>query len=345
LIKNQIVLHDKPSLFIDSDYIKKMQIPRSISIAVFILCALFCLSPWGSSASALFLGFFVALVTLNPYLTFTKKHTSTLLGLAVMGLGAGMDLTVVARVGLQGVGYTVIGIGSTFILGTLLGKWLKVLPDTSLLITVGTAICGGSAIAAVAPVIRAKSHDISVSLAAVFMLNAVALFIFPSLGHFFNLSESQFGLWCALAIHDTSSVVGAALQFGSHAVQVAATVKLARALWIVPVAFAVGFYRSRKNQDQSGESQAKAKKPWFILGFIVMAALVTWIPALQEPGHYVEAAAKKVLILTLFFIGCNLTKEALKSVGFKPLVQAVLLWIVMASASLTAIMMNWIQIS
>lgn len=309
---------------------------------IFPLFAVLCLTPWMSSGLALLAGVMLALIFGNPYMVLTQKWTHTFLALSVIGLGAGMNLEVVGQVGLQGVGYTVVGIGSALILGTLIGKWLRTAPDTSVLITVGTAICGGSAIAAVAPVIRAKHHEVSVALGIVFILNGLALFIFPAIGHHFLLTESQFGLWSALAIHDTSSVVGATLQYGSHALEVGTTVKLARALWIVPVAFAIGLIRARNARENVVAAQGK--KPWFILGFIIAAAIVTFIPSLQIAGHQVESIAKHILVLTLFLIGTNLTRETLKSVGFKPFIQGVSLWVIMASGSLAAIMLGWIHL-
>ena len=317
---------------------------KSLAHFLFPLAAVATLTPWISSAEALILGVLLALAFGNPYSILFKNWTHRLLALSVVGLGAGMNLEVVGRVGLQGIGYTVVGIVTAFLAGTLLGKLLKVERDTSLLITMGTAICGGSAIAAIAPVIKAKHTEVSVALGTVFMLNAVALFIFPMIGHHFALNETQFGLWSALAIHDTSSVVGATLQYGAHAVEVGTTVKLARALWIVPVAMLIGFVRSReKNQVANTAAAGKAKKPWFILGFLIAAALVTWVPALQEPGHLVETVAKKLMVLTLFLIGASLTRETIKSVGIKPFFQGVLLWIFMATTSLAAINYGFIR--
>lgn len=317
---------------------------QNISFAkiIFPAAAILTLTPLCSSATALLAGVALALIFGNPYSDLTKKWTHHFLSLAVVGLGAGMNLHVIGEVGLQGVGYTVISIAAALFFGTLLGLWLKTADDTSLLVSVGTAICGGSAIAAVAPVIRAKHEDVSVALGIVFILNAVALFIFPSIGHFFSLSESQFGLWSALAIHDTSSVVGAALQYGPHALEVGTTVKLARALWIIPIAFFIGLIRAR-NAATSTE-KTRTKKPWFILGFVLMAAVVTFIPSLQSLGHQVEAAAKHILVFTLFLIGSNLTKATLKSVGIKPFIQGTLLWIIMATGSLSAIFYGWISL-
>ncbi len=311
---------------------------KNFALPFFAILSLF---PFVSSGMALFAGLMVAVVFGNSYSAQTKKLTHTFLSLAVMGLGAGMNLSVVARVGANGIVYTVLGIASAFILGSLMGSFLKAERNTSLLITVGTAICGGSAIAAVAPVIRAKSEEVSVALGVVFMLNALALFIFPFLGHHFNLSETQFGLWSALAIHDTSSVVGATLQYGGHALEVGTTVKLARALWIIPVAMMISLIRSK--QQEATETNQKMKKPWFILGFIVVAALVTLFPSLRPFGHQVEWLAKRLMVLTLFLIGSNLTLETIKTVGIKPFIQGIFLWIIMGTGTLFFIVSNIIK--
>ncbi|WP_374077097.1 YeiH family protein [Bdellovibrio bacteriovorus] len=302
--------------------------------------ALLCFAPFISSGVALFMGVALAMWLGNPYLEKTRKITHSLLGISVMGMGAGMNLEVIGKVGLQGVGYTIAGISLALFMGVLLGKLYNTEKDTSVLITVGTAICGGSAIAAVAPVIKAKHHEVSVALGTVFLLNAVALFIFPPLGHFLGLSQHQFGLWSALAIHDTSSVVGASMQFGAEALQVGTTVKLARALWIVPVAFAIGYVYSKQNE--AGPKQ-KAKKPWFILGFLIAAAIVTWVPSLQPAGEMINSVAKRMLVVTLFLIGSSLTRDTVRAVGVKPFLQGVTLWIVVASGTLGAIVLGWIH--
>jgi uncharacterized integral membrane protein (TIGR00698 family) len=314
-------------------------IPHPDIIASFIIpvVGLLCLFPFMSSAAALICGVVIALVLTNPYPT--KDYTHKLLTWSVIGLGAGMNLEVVARVGLQGIGYTVISISTVFILGTVLQKLLKVDAEAGLLITVGTAICGGSAIAAVTPVIKAKSHSVSVALGTVFILNAVALVLFPPIGHFLHLSERAFGLWSALAIHDTSSVVGATVAYGKQAAEIGTTVKLARALWIVPVALGIGFWKNSSNRSAAG----KAKKPWFILGFLMAAALVTWIPMLEIPGRYVEMVARRTLVLTLFFIGLGLSKQTLKQVGIRPFILGVALWLLVGFGTLGAIEMGFIQ--
>ena len=301
------------------------------------VAAVLCLFPFVSAAEALIAGVLIAVFLANPYPT--KNYTHRLLTFSVIGLGAGMNLATVARVGLQGIGYTVISIAGVFILGTVLQKLFKVDEESGLLITVGTAICGGSAIAAVTPIIRAKPHSVSVALGTVFILNAVALIIFPIIGHHFEMTERAFGLWSALAIHDTSAVVGATVSYGKLAAEIGTTVKLARALWIVPVALSIGYIKQGKETDASG----KAKKPWFILGFILAAALVTWVPELQAAGHWVEAIAKRMLVLTLLLIGLGLSKETIKKVGFRPLLLGVALWMLVASGTFAAIQLGWIR--
>jgi uncharacterized integral membrane protein (TIGR00698 family) len=256
-----------------------------------------------------------------------------------------MNLISVAKAGVSGIGYTAISIILVLAIGMILARILKTEKIAGMLITVGTAICGGSAIAAVAPVVDAKAHQISVSVAVVFILNAVALLVFPAIGHALNLTQEQFGLWSALAIHDTSSVVGASSQYGARALEIGTTVKLARALWIVPLVFAVQAWHNRSLQklsDDEGGVKAKPKYPWFILGFLAMAAMVTYVPALQPAGHMVEFAARRLLVVTLFLIGANLTIGTLKEVGPRPLLQGVILWVIVLAASLVAIKANLI---
>ena len=318
--------------------------PRVAGLVLVPLLALLCLFPFVPSGAALVAGVGVALLLGNPYAQRTRLLTPRLLSYSVVGLGAAMDLAAVGRAGAKGFGYTVAWIALTLAMGLFLGKLLGTRPDTSLLITSGTAICGGSAIAAVAPTIGAREEDVSVSLATVFLLNAVALVVFPPAGHALGLSEESFGLWAALAIHDTSSVVGAALAYGPKALEIATTVKLARALWIVPLALAIGAWRSRNVAADAGETaKPKPRRPWFILGFVLAAALVTYVPALREPGHLVAALAKRCLVVTLFLIGCGLTRQAVARVGARPFVQGVALWAFTASATLGAILAGWVR--
>ena len=288
---------------------------------------------------ALMLGICIALTLGNAYLFTTARLIPPLLQISVIGLGAGMNLSAVGRAGVHGFFYTVIGITLTMSIGLTLGRMIRTDRDTSLLVTVGTAICGGSAIAAVAPAIRAKSHEVSVALATVFFLNAVALFIFPWIGHHFGLSQMQFGVWSALAIHDTSSVVGAAMQYGAQALEIATTIKLTRALWIVPVTLVIGMLWNR-GSEQAGAG--KARRPWFILGFLAAAALVTWVPSLKPAGHMVFVGAQRSLVITLFLIGSGLSRSALQIVGRRPLIQGFVLWVLMGSGTLVAILSGWI---
>lgn len=305
--------------------------------------ALLCLLPVVPSWGALAAGLLLALVLGNPYAARTKALTPKLLSLSVMGLGAGMNLVQVAKAGLAGFAYTAAGLGLALGLGWILGRLMKVQRDTSVLLSVGTAICGGSAIAAVAPVIRASDEEVSMALVTVFLLNAAALGLFPLIGHALHMGERPFGLWAALAIHDTSSVVGAASGYGPEALLVATTTKLARALWIVPVAYGIGLLYTRLQYFSGEAGDAKAKRPWFILGFLAMAALVTFVPALQPAGAWVNAAAKRLLVLTLFLLGCGLSREALKRVGPRPLFQGMLLWLCVGAGSLGAIRLGWIR--
>ncbi|MGD1213289.1 MAG: putative sulfate exporter family transporter [Candidatus Acidiferrales bacterium] len=297
------------------------------------------LLPFVSPGIALMVGIALALTLGNPYPLTTARVITPLLQISVIGLGAGMNLVEVGRAGVHGFFYTVIGITLTMSVGLTMGWLLSTERDTSLLVTVGTAICGGSAIAAVAPAIRAKHHDVSVALATVFFLNAVALFIFPPLGHHFGLGQQQFGVWSALAIHDTSSVVGAAMQYGARALEIATTIKLTRALWIVPVTLIIGMVWNRGSEAKGA---GKAKRPWFILGFLAAAAIVTWIPTLKPSAHWVFVGAQRSLVVTLFLIGSGLSRQALQVVGHRPLIQGFLLWVIMGSGTLGAILLGWI---
>lgn len=290
---------------------------------------IFSLSKWGSSASALAAGIFIAVAFGNTLTGLTSKLSKKLLVYSIVGLGASMNLSVVAASGIQGLGFTVITILLTIVFGLVLGKILKINSEVSSLISVGTAICGGSAIAALAPAIKAKPESTSIALGIVFLLNSVGLLVFPYFGHLLNFSQQQFGLWAALAIHDTSSVVGAGLQYGSEALQVATTIKLARAIWIVPVVFIFSHFYSR----QKHEDQAHVQKPWFILGFLVVAAIFTWIPQLQQFSQMINFISRKGLVLALFFIGTNLSLDSIKSVGLRPLLHAFLLWFAVATTS------------
>jgi uncharacterized integral membrane protein (TIGR00698 family) len=287
---------------------------------------------WVTPPVALFLGLVFALLCGQAYPKFNKKVSKKLLQYSVVGLGFGMNLHASLASGKEGMMFTIISVVGTMIIGMFIGrKLLKMNRDTSYLISSGTAICGGSAIAAVGPVIKAKDSDMSVALATIFILNAIALFIFPVFGQWLGLSQQEFGIWAAIAIHDTSSVVGAGAAYGEEALQVATTIKLTRALWIIPLALATSFIFK-------GDGK-KVSIPWFILWFIVAILLNTYVlDAVPEVGKAIAGLARKGLIITMFFIGASLSTDVLKSVGVKPLVQGVLLWLVISVGSLLYIL-------
>ncbi|TKT90499.1 YeiH family protein [Dyadobacter frigoris] len=296
---------------------------------IFIICTVLCLTPFVSPAVALVMGLVVAQFSGHPYLHLNHKATHWLLQLSVVGLGFGMNVHSAIRAGKEGVLFTIVSIVLTLGIGYSLGKFFKIEKKTSFLISCGTAICGGSAIAAVSPVIKAEEKQISVALGCIFILNSVALVIFPIAGHYFNLSETQFGMWCALAIHDTSSVVGAASKYGGHALEIATTVKLTRALWIVPVAFVSGFI-FRNNAG-------KISIPYFI-GFFLLAMIAnTYIPEIAALRPFLIYISKAGLTFTLFLIGAGLSRKVLTSIGFKPLLAGLLLWLLISASALYAV--------
>jgi uncharacterized integral membrane protein (TIGR00698 family) len=301
-----------------------------LATALFAACILFCLTPWASPPIALALGLALALTLGNPFAARTGKATKILLQTSVILLGFGMNLQKVVEAGRTGILFTLATIAGTLLLGFLAGRLLRVPPTTGHLISSGTAICGGSAIAAVAPVIDAEEDQISVSMGTVFILNSLALFIFPVLGAAFHLTQHQFGIWSAIAIHDTSSVVGAAAKFGEEALQVATTVKLARALWIAPVAMLTAWFFSEK--------KARFYIPLFILFFLLASVVRTYIPLPENFYEAIAFMAKKGLTVTLFLIGASLSLKTIRSVGVKPLFQGVILWIVISVVSLFAIL-------
>jgi uncharacterized integral membrane protein (TIGR00698 family) len=285
-------------------------------------------------------GLAIALATRVDRPKRAKPLTTFALQAGVVALGAGMNLDVVLRVGLDGALVTATSLALAVVLGLALGRAMSVPKDTSLMLAIGTGICGGSAIAAIASVIKPKDHEISVALAVVFVLNAVGLLVFPIIGHALGMTETVFGRWCALAIHDTSSVVGAGLAYGPIALTVATTTKLARALWIVPVTLATAVLRH--NTSASGErgSLRQVTWPWFILGFVVVAALVTWVPALAPLAKPVAMIGRRLLVLALFLIGLALSPAAIKKVGARPFLVGVTLWVIIAAASVPLALMS-----
>lgn len=296
---------------------------------IFVALLLFCTTIFVSPPIALVLGLIVANLFGHPFLELNHKATNYLLQFSVVGLGFGMNIHSAVSAGKEGFLFTIISIVSTLILGTFLGKWFKTEKKTSHLISCGTAICGGSAIAAIAPVIQSNEKQTSVALGVIFILNSVALFLFPAVGEWLDLSQKEFGLWCAIAIHDTSSVVGAASKYGPEALQIATTVKLARALWIIPVALITAFIFKNKS--------GKIKLPYFIGLFILAMVANTYLPKMASVTPHLVSISKIGLSVTLFLIGAGLNRTVLKSVGLKPLAQGILLWTFIAIATLISI--------
>lgn len=304
--------------------------------AAFILLVLFCLTPYGSPPVALALGLFLAFAIGNPFPELTGKPSRYLLQASVVLLGFGMNLGAVYKAGRDGILFTIATIFGTLILGYFIGKLLRVKDKTSTLISSGTAICGGSAIAAVGPAIGAEHEEMSVSLGTVFVLNSVALFAFPLIGHGLGLTQNQFGIWSAIAIHDTSSVVGASQAYGEQAMAMATTVKLARALWIAPVALLFAFIYRRSDAG----SKAKLAVPWFVFLFVGAAAVRTYAPPFVLPSLFDSLVnlAKAGMTVTLFLIGASLNPRTLKAVGIWPLIQGAFLWLAISAASLWAVL-------
>lgn len=303
---------------------------QNIRVAAFVAILLFCLSPYATPPLALAAGLVLALTIGQPFPKRTAKPAKFLLQACVVGLGFGMNLNAVLAAGRTGIAFTMATIAGTLILGFIVARLLRVEPRTAHLISSGTAICGGSAIAAVAPVVEARDEETSVALGTVFILNAIALFVFPSLGHHFALTQQQFGIWCAIAIHDTSSVVGAATRYGAEALQIATAVKLARALWIIPLTIGTALVFRKKG--------AKIAIPWFIFLFVLASVIRTYVPADPALWNAFVYAAKKGLIVTLFLIGAGLSRESLAAVGPRPLLLGVILWLAISSVSLLAVM-------
>ena len=298
-----------------------------IRVVAFWALLLFCLTPWCSPPIALALGLALALILGSPYKT--SRITKILLQASVVGLGFGMNLEKVVEAGKTGVLFTIVTIAGTLILGFLIGRAMHIERGTAHLISSGTAICGGSAIAAVGPVIGASDEEMSVSLGTVFILNAIALFAFPVIGAALHLTQKQFGVWAAIAIHDTSSVVGAASSYGAEALQIATTVKLTRALWIVPLTIGTAL-AFRKHA-------AKITIPWFILFFLLASVARTYVP-LDLPWEWLVRIARIGLTVTLFLIGSALSKASLKKVGVRPLLLGIALWIVISAVGLWGVL-------
>jgi uncharacterized integral membrane protein (TIGR00698 family) len=304
-----------------------MENDRSRKIGFIALLA-FCITPWVGTAMALLMGISFSLLLRNPWPLESARFSRIILQLSVVGLGFGLGLGEVIRTGKHTVVYSIIGIGCTLILGHLLGRLFRTEKNTSALISFGTAICGGSAIAAMAPVLKAKDDETAVSLAIVFTLNSVALLLFPLAGHLLGLNQGIFGYWAGLAIHDTSSVVGAASAYGAQALSTGTTVKLTRAIWITPIVIGAALLKN---------SEKRAKVPLFIIGFVLAAATRTALPQYGHSWDGLAGIAKQCLVVTLFLIGAGLSREVLRYVGVRPLLQGVTLWLSVTVLTLLAL--------
>jgi uncharacterized integral membrane protein (TIGR00698 family) len=297
----------------------------ALSKSIFFLALVLSFTGILSPPVALTIGIIFGLSFAHPYAAATRTSARILLQVCVVALGFGMNLHAVLKAGRSGFVYTAMGLSFAILMGLALGRILRVRGNSSFLITAGTAICGGSAIAAIGPILHADDEEMAVSLGTVFILNSVALLLFPPIGGLLHLSQSQFGLWAALAIHDTSSVVGAAAKYGQEALIVGTTVKLARALWILPLALATAAVK---------HSKTRIKLPWFILFFCLAAILNTYVPAITYISHTVFAIGRLGLTATLFLIGTGISRATLKEVGWRPMLQGILLWLAVGVTSL-----------
>lgn len=310
----------------------RTQFNRQLTVRklLFMVLCILCLTPFVSPPLALFAGIVTAQFMGHPYPHLNHRASQLLLQFSVVGLGFGMDIHAAMATGKEGLILTVSSITIILLAGYFLGKYLKTDRKISYLISVGTAICGGSAIAATAPVINAEEKQLSIALGTIFILNAVALFVFPAIGHALQLTQHQFGIWSAIAIQDTSSVVGAAARYGAESLQTATTVKLTRALWIIPI--------SLLSARLYGSKGSAIKIPYFIGFFILAIVLNTYVPQLSEPSPFIVTASKSGLTLTLFLIGSGLSSKTLRSTGFKPIVLGMLLWILISVLGLAAVL-------
>jgi uncharacterized integral membrane protein (TIGR00698 family) len=291
------------------------------------------MTPFIGAGSALVLGAIFAITLGNPFAELSQKASKVMLKLAVVGLGFAVDFNEVIEVGRSSLVLTIVSITAIIGLGEILTQVFKLNRNTGVLISFGTAICGGSAIAAMAPVIKARDHEVAVALGIVFLLNGMGLLLFPAIGHYFELTQQQFGLWAALAIHDTSSVVGASATYGAVALSIATTVKLTRAMWIIPYTAVAGVFM---------RSDEKASIPLFIVGFLLAALINTYMPSFSSTWELINSAAKQLLVVTLFLIGSGLSLSVLKQAGIKPFLMAITLWVIVSSTILLLIIDGFI---
>ncbi len=311
-----------------------MRVNQNVVKGLFVLLIVATLTPYVSAPIALVAGFLFANIFGHPFPQLSGKMTQLLLKGSVVGLGFGMDIHSAIEVGQDGVFITATLITLVLTVGYLLGRMLSIPRRISHLTASGTAICGGSAIAAVAPAVGATQGETSMALGVIFLLNSIALLIFPPLGEFFDLTAQQFGMWCAMAIHDTSSVVGAASAHSAEALMVATTVKLARALWIIPISLLSAYLFRGKD----GDNARHISIPWFIFLFIVAMVANSYLPGVDLVGGYIFSISKQLLVVTLFLIGASLSLKTLREVGVRPLIMGVILWIMVSILSLAAIL-------
>lgn len=307
--------------------------------ALFLLAAVACALPWCKPAYALALGLLLALCGLSAWPEASRRYSKLLIQVSVVLMGFGMDLGELARAGALGLAFAAGSIALTFALGATLGRWLGTAPRLTLLLSSGTAICGGSAIAAVGAATGAAGAEMSVAIATVFVLNGLALYVFPPLGHALELGQEAFGVWAAVAIHDVSSVVGAASAYGDEALRVATAVKLARTLWIAPVALVAGWWWSRRDAASATASGARRgfSFPWFVLWFVAAALARSLIPAVAEIAPELTWLAKRGMSVALFLIGSGLSLAALRAVGPRPLLLGASLWALVSVLALLAV--------
>lgn len=289
---------------------------------IFFIGLILCLTPFVESSTALLLGIIVSLIGFNSDIS---KYSSKLLKISIVLMGFGMNLNQVIIASKSGFVYTAVSVISVVTIGLLLGKLFKVDKNTSLLISCGTGICGGSAIAAISSVIGAKDNEISISLIVVFVLNAIALIIFPILGHILKLDQITFGNWAAIAIHDTSSVVGAGAAYGSRALEVATTVKLIRALWIIPLSIVIALFN---------KNSGKIKFPWFILYFVFAILIAHYLTIGENIYPFFNMLGRKGMVVALYFIGSGISIVNMKKAGLKTFIQGTVLWFIVGIVSL-----------
>ncbi len=292
---------------------------------LYYLVPILCLFPFFSAPLALFLGILLAIFYKGEEVIKTGKLTKYLLQGSIVCMGFSMSVNEVIQTGKTGFMITVVSVVVTIIAGILLGKLFKVGKNTTMLISSGTAICGGSAIAAVAPVLDAKNNEISFSLAVIFVLNAVALFVFPLIGHLLQMDQTHFGYWAAIAIHDTSSVVGACSAYGEQALQVGTTVKLTRTLWIIPLALCIAFFNKNKT--------SKINIPWFIFLFLLAIIVGNYIPGMAETNGHLSWLGKKGMMVSLFFIGASINMDEVKKTGINTFMLGITLWFMISILS------------